>query len=499
MNVLYLLADDMRADLGSYGLPVFTPNIDALAESSLLFDYAYSQISVCSPSRQSFLTSLRPDKNKIWNFLDHNPKESMTTPRHFRDNGFLTLGLGKTYHEDWGAWHADLNWNTTSPGLPYYPYQNNRCPITSHARESGGQCILEDEKIYDYRLRLKTIEYLKHAGKLAKDTENPTPFFIMAGFRDPHAPWAAPQRFYDMYDEELIDIPPMEAQTLGNGTPRIAWSKELNILVPPYGKAFHYSYDKPLPGWVSRNQRRAYYASVSYVDEHIGAIVKSLKKEGLYNSTIIVFHSDHGYALGEHGYWEKKSNFDMTIRVPLLMHVPGVTDVEGYVGKTKSIFELVDVLPTLSGLLGLPPLLDTDGMNLAEVVHLGGATDNSPSIERKVAYHQFPACNTRSFNHTRTQCNKVPAKDFNFMGYSIRSKRWRYTVWYRWIGNILSSDWDGDFADELYDHKGDDSTDFDKWENINVSAQNPEVCIRLRSKIESFFRNREQDWIAAST
>jgi len=423
MNVLYLLADDMRADLGSYGLPVFTPNIDALAETSLLFDHAYSQISVCSPSRQSFLTSLRPDKHKIWNFLDRNPKEAMTTPRHFRDNGSLTLGLGKTYHEDWGALDAELN-----PGLPYYPYQNNRCPILSHARENGGQCILRDEQIYDYRLRLKTIEYLKHAGKIAKDNENPIPFFIMAGFRDPHAPWVAPQRCYDLYDEDKIDIPPTEAKTLGNSTPLIAWSKELHVLVPPHGQKFQYSYDKSLPDWVTRNQRRAYYASVSYIDEHIGSLVDTLKKEGLYNSTIIVFHSDHGYALGEHGYWEKKSNFDMTIRVPLLMHVPGVTDVEGYIGKTKSIFELVDVLPTLSSLLGISVPDDIDGINLADVVRVGGAPRKQPIIERMAAYHQFPACNTPSLNHTRTQCNKVPAKDFNFMGYSVRTKRWRYTM-----------------------------------------------------------------------
>ena len=289
MNVLYLLSDDMRADLGSYGITsVHTPNLDALASQSLVFEHAYSQISVCSPSRQSFLTSLRPDTNKVYNFIDANPRTTQAVPGHFRDHGYLTLGLGKTFHEKLGQWNAERYWNMTGPwGLPYFPYRANTCPI---GNEGGGQCIRPDEQIYDYTLRLKTMKYLRHAAQWSRDTS--APFFVAAGFRDPHAPWAAPQRMYDLYDEDDIDLPPAEAKTLGVNTPLIAWSRQLNVCLAN-GTSFPYNYDEAVPDWVMRNQRRAYYASVSYVDEHIGAILEVLEDEGILNSTIVVFHSDH--------------------------------------------------------------------------------------------------------------------------------------------------------------------------------------------------------------
>ena len=128
-NVIYLLSDDMRSDLGAYGLPTLTPHLDALASESLLFTNAYCQISVCSPSRQSFLTSTRPDRNGVWNFIDANPLTSSATPGWFRDHGYLSLGLGKGFHEDAGAWNADAYFNTSV--LHYYRYEANKCPSPS--------------------------------------------------------------------------------------------------------------------------------------------------------------------------------------------------------------------------------------------------------------------------------------------------------------------------------------------------------------------------------
>jgi len=280
MNVLYLLSDDMRASIGSYGVPsLHTPNLDRLASSSLLFQHAYCQISVCSPSRQSFMTGLRPDNHKVFNFIDSNPVDTQAIPGHFRDHGYLTLGLGKTFHEQQGSWNADRYFNTTGrAGRPYYQYKANECPI---GNEGGGQCISPDEEIYDYHLRTETIEYLQHAAEWSRE-ENGKPFFLMAGFRDPHAPWAAPKRMYDLYDEDSIDLPPTGSKTLGEDTPLIAWSAQLNVCLAN-GTSFPYSYDKPVSDAVIRNQRRAYYSSVSYVDEHIGAILDTLDAEGLTN------------------------------------------------------------------------------------------------------------------------------------------------------------------------------------------------------------------------
>ncbi len=103
LNVLYILSDDMRADIAAYGLPTKTPHLDALAASGLRFTHAFSQISVCSPSRQSFLTGRRPDRSQVWNFIDANPVDVPATPRLFRDAGYLALGAGKGFHEAAGC------------------------------------------------------------------------------------------------------------------------------------------------------------------------------------------------------------------------------------------------------------------------------------------------------------------------------------------------------------------------------------------------------------
>ena len=271
-NVLYILADDMRADWGAYGLPVQTPNLDKLVGKGLVFQHAFSQISVCSPSRQSFLTfvvlvcasiscvridsyvsvfvhrSLRPDTNKVWNFIDANPMDTQAIPGHFRNNGYLSLGLGKTFHEDGGAWNADAYWNTTA--RPYYQYKVNTCP---HGGEGGGHCILPDDDIWDYQLRLASVEALKYAANYFKNTS--TPFFLMTGFRDPHAPWAAPARMYALYNDSEIE--PAKHDALGKDTPLIAWSHQLAVMLSN-GTEFEYSYDSPVPVWVMQDQRHAY-------------------------------------------------------------------------------------------------------------------------------------------------------------------------------------------------------------------------------------------------
>lgn len=421
------------------------------------------------------MTSRRPDRSQVWNFIDANPLTVQATPGHFRDHGYLTLGLGKTFHEQGGAWNADAYYNTSF--LPYFPYQTNQCP---HGGEGGGHCILPDDEIWDYSLRLKTVEYIRAAAEHYRNTSQP--FFIMTGFRDPHAPWAAPQRMYDLYDQSQIKVP--THKTLGEGTPLIAWSPELNVMLAN-GTSFPWSYDRPVPDWVNRDQRHAYYAAASYVDEHVGALLTTLEDEGVRNNTIVVFHADHGYALGEHGEWEKKSNFDMIIRVPLLFSVPGRAGDAVAGSKTAALLDLVDIFPTLSTLAGLPVPAGVDGIDQSSVV-LGGAKRMAAPL-RDAAYHQYPSCGTPTFNHTRQQCNNVPKHEFDAMGYSVRTAEWRYTIWLMWDKERLVPRWDGDFAEELYDHRGDDSTSFDRWENVNLAAQEPATAARLRQKLRAFF------------
>ena len=263
-----------------------------------------------------------------------------------------------------------------------------------------------------------------------------------------------------------------------------------------------------------------------------------LKDHGIEDDTIVVFHADHGYALGEHGEWEKKSNMDLIVRVPLLIKVPGVTDraakaravagraAAGQAGQAESgengdrsggiapsavssavaaglappspstaaLFDLVDVFPTLAALAGLPPPVDVDGIDQSSLFHrdytsTGGASTSTHHhhhhhhhaattqdgttqdvaaqnvaaqdggaanrVDRRVegppptadprteAYHQYPACDTPSFNHTRGGCNGTPKAKFNFMGYSIRTASYRYTAWFEWNKALLVPLWEG--------------------------------------------------------
>ena len=428
-------------------------------------------MSVCSPSRQSFLTGRRPDRNQVWNFIDNNPLNSSAIPGHFRDNGYMSMGLGKTFHEDGGAWNKEAYWSLNAK--PYFPYAGNTCP---HGSEGGGHCILPDNKIWDHTLLNASLDYLQFAiDEHLKNTSRP--FFLMTGFRDPHAPWAAPPRMYALYNESEIAV--AKHPTLGKNSPLISWSQELSVQLEN-GTAFPYGPYSPVPSWVAADQRHAYYAAVSYVDEHVGALLGLLAKSGLEDSTIVVFHSDHGYFLGENGEWEKKSNYDLVVRVPLIIKVPGKKS--GVVNNT--LLDLVDLYPTLSSLAGLTLPPDNDQLDGTDLSLLF----DDPSLALKtVAYHQYPACGMKSFNETRSECNNTPKNQFNFMGYSIRTPEWRYTRWLVWNTSTLHSEWDGAFEEELYSHAGDASNDDDDFENENVALENPQITVQLFSRLRAFF------------
>lgn len=468
-NVVYILADDMNAELGVFGGPAITPNLDRLASEGLAFPRAFCQISVCSPSRQSFLTGRRPDTNQVWNFIDSNPTNSSAIPGHFRDAGYLALGLGKTFHEASGAWNADAYWNTSF--LPYFPYSTNACP---HGGEGGGHCTLPDDKIWDFTLLNETLSYLDAAASFSK--ANDVPFFLMTGFRDPHAPWAAPPRMAALYNESVIAV--ATQKTLGAGTPLIAWSQELDVMLAN-GTSFPFGPYDPVPDWVAKDQRHAYMAAISYVDEHVGAIIARLEKNGDINNTIIVFHADHGYSTGQHGYWEKKADFESVVRVPLIIKAPSKSSTAGQ--KAATYIDLVDVFPTLSKLAGLPVPVGVDGDDLS-------AAFDSPSVAQKeVAYHQYPACGMTKVNQTRQECNSTPKTAFDYMSYSVRTPNWRYTAWFVWNNATLQAEWDGDFVDELYSHTGDDGSSLELWDNVNVASENPSVASQLRAQLRAFF------------
>jgi uncharacterized sulfatase len=228
------------------------------------------------------------------------------------------------------------------------------------------------------------------------------PFFLAVGFYKPHCPWITPSKYFDMYSMDRITLP------------EIAPDFQKTALVPALAstKPWPYmgvTYDQ------ARECKRAYYAAISFVDAQIGRVLEAVDRLGLRDNTIIVFWSDHGYHLGEHGLWMKQSCYEEAARVPLIIRVPG--EKTAGQGSPRTV-ELVDLYPTLADLAGLTPPKDLEGVSLR------------PLLENPQTAWPYAA-------YTQVQRGGFP-------GYSVRTERWRYTVWD-----------DGAKGHELYDHEKD--------------------------------------------
>ncbi len=393
-NVLVIMADDLNNDMGTFGHPmVKTPNLDRLAKRAVRFDRAYNQFPLCSPSRVSLLTGLRPDTTKIHelqtDFRTILP-DAQTLPQMFRRNGYFSARVGKIYHygnpgqigtsglDDPASW--DLVVNPRGIDKDEESVLTNLTP----ARQLGSALAYyaspaPDEAHTDGKVAAETIALLeKH-----KDGS----FFIGAGFYRPHCPFIAPKKYFDLYPLDRIPAP---RAMPGSLQPPAAW-----FTTPP-------NWDVGEQG--QRESIRAYYASITFLDANIGRVLDALDRLKLTDNTIIVFLSDHGYHLGERGQWMKQTLFERSARAPLMIAGPGVA-AGGR--STTRIVEFLDIYPTLADLSGLSAPAGLHGRTLR------------PLLTNPQARWDHPAL---------TQVRRGPP-DATFMGYSVRTDRWRYTEW----------------------------------------------------------------------
>ncbi len=441
-NVLFIMADDLRNDLGCYGSPAKTPHLDALAQRGIRFDLAFCQQAVCNPSRSSLLTGRRPDTLHLWSngqhFREKNP-DVVTLPQWFKENGYQSRCVGKIFHNwhtrakgDRRSWSADefLHYANHGDDLPQV---NGELP-QNHALDIGrmyGKVPLcekravPDEAYYDGRVAAEAVRVLAEV----KDQ----PFFLAVGFWKPHAPFNAPQKYWDLYNPQ--DIPELRAVARPPGAPAIAFHDSQEILgVPP-------KQIQPNPAQIAE-MRHGYFATISYLDAQIGKLLKALDDHKLTDKTIVVFLSDHGYHLGEFGLWAKTSCFELDARVPLIIAAPAMKTA----GKaTTAIVELLDLFPTLTDLCGLKHPPGLEGHSLAPI--LDGAKGT-----KTVAFTQHP----RPAYYDRTEKGLPEA-----MGYSARTRHGRYTEWRDWeIGKLVGVEYYEQVAElenarNLYDAKKD--------------------------------------------
>jgi iduronate 2-sulfatase len=388
-NVLFIMSDDMRVEIGCYGsmFHAQTPNLDALAKAGVRFDRNYCQFPLCNPSRASLLTGRNPTRTSVLgnrtDFRVAHP-DWTTLPQLFKDNGYVTVRAGKIYH---GGIDDAKSWSETSDRggptddgsgpavghnleiprvqiaqpdgvLPPLPADNAR------AAYSDRIVVLEGngEGHGDYRTADRTIANLRKF----KDQ----PFFIACGFVKPHSPPTAPQRFFDWYDPEKIQLTPDFAAwpTVPPGFPSAAIRKRNADLFIGRGASAS----------EAKQVIRAYLASISWVDWNIGRVLAELDQLGLRENTIVVFVADHGYQLGEKGKWSKAGSlFEMGTRVPLIISAPGM---DGNGASCPRIVESLDIYPTLGELCGLPAQKAIEGASLAPLLKKPAAKWDKPAF-----------------------------------------------------------------------------------------------------------------------
>lgn len=471
-NVLFIAVDDLRPELGCYGTPIIkSPHIDALARGGTLFNRAYCQQAVCSPSRTSLLTGRRPDTTRVYDLQTHFRlylPDIITLPQHFKQHGYHTLSFGKIFHgglDDPQSWSAP-SWH---PKAPMYGKPENRAAMKRARARLQAKGKLRKNKVVKKDPKTGMTLKLTRKGTRAlgpawEDPDVPDnaladgmtadkaieilgqikdePFFLAVGFYKPHLPFIAPKKYFDKYSPKELRLatnpyPP-------KGVPKIALTN--------FGELRTYS-DIPASGPVSDTKARelihAYYAATSYTDTMIGRVVAELDRLGLRDRTVIVLWGDHGWQLGEHGLWCKHTNFEVAARAPLIISVPGQKHAGA---KTDALAEFVDIYPTLCELCGLPIPEGLEGMSLVPVI-------NQPDRPwKKAAFSQYPRRKA--------------------MGYSMRTDRYRYTEW--------SEPGAQPVGVELYDHREDPD------ENVNLADQ-PE----RKDLIEALSKQLHAGWRGA--
>ena len=353
LNVLFLMSDDLRPELGCYGHPqIKTPNIDRLAEAGVRFDRAYIQYPLCNPSRASMLTGRYPTEtevldNQAWFGALH--PELVSLPKHFKANGYASLRAGKIFHggiDDVEAWTAGAEKRNFEGARRPVPKRANR------AKQSDRQVVLDGDgqSHGDYKTADRAIDFLReHKDK---------PFFLACGFTKPHSPPTAPKKFYDLYDADEISLPPDFA------TQPAAPAGHPTQAITPNGDLFIRRDASPEE---AKEMIRAYWASVSWMDWNVGRVVDELDRLGLRDNTVVVFWGDHGYHLGEKGKWAKHGSlYEIGTRVPLVILAPGAA---GNGHACARVVESLDIYPTLVELCGLQPPAKLSGRSLVPLLN----------------------------------------------------------------------------------------------------------------------------------
>lgn len=426
-NVLFIASDDLNDWIGVLnGHPqVKTPNIDRLAARGTLFTNAHTQAPLCNPSRVSIMTGLRPSTTGIYGLAPRHrqiekTKDVITLPQHFAANGYRTLSGGKVLHAGITPEEREVEFQEWGPNGGHAPMPEQKLvkeplDMVNHPLVDWGVYPVDDEAAMDdYQVATWAVE------QLAREDIREKPFFLAVGFNKPHVPLYTTQKWFDLYPEEGIILPPAPEGDRDD-VPNFAWY-------------LHWFLPEPRLSWVIENNQwrakvRAYLATIRFMDAQVGRVLDALETQGLDDNTIVVFWSDHGYHLGEKDITGKNTLWERSTRVPLIFAGPGVSTN----AQSSQPAELLDMYPTLVELAGLPTKSGLEGLSLV------------PQLKNAATPREQPAITTHNpGNHT------------------VRSERWRYIRY-------------ADGSEELYDHLRDPG----EWANLAKNSEYAEVISEL--------------------
>ncbi|MEM9299081.1 MAG: sulfatase [Bacteroidota bacterium] len=489
-NILFIAVDDLNTNLGCYGDGfAISPNIDRLAKMGTVFGNNHCQQAICGPSRASIMTGLRQDTLKIWEFgqrmREINP-DTITLPQFFKEKGYETTCIGKIYDfRNVNGENDPESWSIPSKTFEdYHFHPDYQKPVNGHYQSPHSKKLFEEAKSQGLKDYFSISKYMKeHDGMPAVEcmeeelpdnsytdgaialaatellkqlNQGGKPFFLGVGFNKPHLPFAAPKKYWNMYDRKDISIHPFQKRSSNPVLRAYHSSGELKSYsgIPKFNSYSDHT-DNHLPLDQQKELIHGYYACVSFVDAQVGKLLDTLEDQGIVDNTVVVLWGDHGFHLGDHGLWHKHTNFEQATRSPLIISAPNIASKQISAAPT----EFIDVFPTLCELAGLVPLPRLEGKSLVPLMK-GGMTSVKP-----FALSQYPR-----------------GKDV--MGYSIRTENYRYTEWIKGGWRTFKSyDPKLVIGRELYDYQKDPMEKFNIWQQ----TEKQEVLKKMQTHLHQFF------------
>jgi arylsulfatase A-like enzyme len=463
----------------------------------------YCQQAVSGPTRASIMTGMRPDHTKVWdlktNMREANP-EIVSLPQYLISQGFSTQGIGKIYDPrcvdkklDAPSWSvpyfktAQKYYNSTTgePAFGNYQLKETKELAGKYQKEALASGMTQSEANAYAQTKIKpTVECVEVADNAYTDGANALQakdilaqlkqknqaFFLAVGFVKPHLPFVAPKKYWDMYDRDKMPVATFQEKAT-NGVD-IAYHAASEIRAYSDIPALMEFTDQKdfgitLPLEKQKELIHGYHAAVSYTDAQVGILLNALDSLGLTENTIVVLWGDHGWHLGDHNLWCKHTNFEQATRSPLIISAPGIKPT-----KTSSPSEFVDVFPTLCDLAGVSIPTNLDGKSLVPVMK------NPKAKVKEFSVSQYPR-STNSVEKTR-----LGYAEGNFMGYSIRNERYRFTMWLK-DGFRSDKVYTKELvvATELYDYQK------DPLEKVNVVNEKSyqKIVAKMTNQLLEFF------------